>query len=166
MDAFYAYDQFPNHFEHAIIDDCIDNYIFLVDHSQNALSPMQLSHDHFYEDEIIIPDYKELILKGQTTHFFFSKRESMHRQLSFQNQHVSEHGYEDPIAILLESYLSDSLKILDFIISLTLLGEYDFLKEFISLLVYFCYSLLISDKDEIISVIKLHEWLLWKFAFT
>ena len=59
-----AYDQIPNNFEHAVIDDCMDNYMFLADHSHNASSPaMQLSHDHFYEEEIIIHDYKELISK-------------------------------------------------------------------------------------------------------
>ena len=49
----HAYDQFPNHFEHAVIDDCIDSYMFFADHSQNVLShAMQLSYDHFYEEEI------------------------------------------------------------------------------------------------------------------
>ena len=64
INVYHAYDLFPNHFEHVVMDDCMDNYMFIVDHSQNYLSPaMQLSHNHFYEEEIIIPDYKELISK-------------------------------------------------------------------------------------------------------
>jgi hypothetical protein len=90
----------------------------------------------------------------------------MHWQSSFLNQHDCDHGFEDPVAALLESYLSNSLKISDFIISPALVGEYDFLKEFLSLLLYFCYYQLISGRDEIISVMKLLEWLLWKFSFT
>jgi hypothetical protein len=37
QDVHHAYDHFPNHFEHALKDDCIDNYIFLVDHNQMLL---------------------------------------------------------------------------------------------------------------------------------
>jgi len=81
----------------------------------------------------------------------------MHGKLSFLNQHVFDLGFEDTIASLLESYLSDSLKISDFIISLVFVGEYDFLKKFISLL-YFCYCLLINETDEIILVLNLFEW--------
>jgi hypothetical protein len=33
QDTYHAYDQFLNHFEHAVADDCIDNYIFLVHHN-------------------------------------------------------------------------------------------------------------------------------------
>jgi hypothetical protein len=72
----------------------------------------------------------------------------------------------DPIAIYMESYVSDFLKISNCIISPILMGEYGFLKEFMSLLLYFYYYSLISDIDEIISVIKLLEWLLWKSSFT
>jgi hypothetical protein len=46
------------------------------------------------------------------------------------------------------------------------MGEYDSLKEFLSLLLYFFYYLLINGIYGIISILKLLEWLLWKFAFT
>ena len=64
QDVHHAYDQFPNHFEHALKDDCIDNYIFLVDHNQDALNHViQLSYDLFYEEENVILDDQEFLMK-------------------------------------------------------------------------------------------------------
>jgi hypothetical protein len=152
-DVHYAYNQFPKHFEHTVTNDCIDNYMFLVDHFQYVLNHVvQLSYDHYSEEEIVSPDDQELILKGQEGYLFSSKGEGMHEQLSFLNQHISNYGFEDPVASLLESYFLDSLKVSDFIISPTFVGEYGFLKESISLLLCSCYYLLISSRDEIISV--------------
>jgi len=66
MNVHHAYDHFPNHFEHAVKDNCIDNYIFIVDHNQNVLTPtIQLSRDHFSEEETVTLDDKELISKEQ-----------------------------------------------------------------------------------------------------
>ena len=90
----------------------------------------------------------------------------MDEQLFFVDQHASDIGFKDPFAALLESYVSNFLKNSNCIISLILIGEYGFLKEFMSLLLHFCYDSLINDIDEIISIIKLLEWLLWKYAFT
>jgi hypothetical protein len=90
----------------------------------------------------------------------------MHWKSSFLNQHDCNLGFEDPMATLLESYHSDYLKLSYFIISLALVGEYDSLKEFLSLLLYLCYYLLISGINWIMSIMKLLEWLLWKFEFT
>lgn len=99
----HACGSFPNHFEHAVTYDCIDNYMFLANHSRNVLiHAMQSSYDHFYEDKILILDDQELISKEQPTQFFFIKMESLPGQLSFLNQHFSNHGYEDPTSILLE----------------------------------------------------------------
>jgi hypothetical protein len=62
-DVHHAYVRFQNQFEHAVVDDCIDNYMFLVDHTQYVLSPsMQLSYDHVYEEETGIIDDQELLL--------------------------------------------------------------------------------------------------------
>jgi hypothetical protein len=154
-DVHHAYVHFQNQFEHAVVDDCIDNYMFLVDHSQNALSPaMKLSYDHVYEEETAILDDQELLVKAQGGHLFLSKGEFKQWKSSFLNQQFCDYGFEDPVAALLESYLSDSLTFSDFIISPTLIGEHDSLKEFQSLLSYLCYSLLISGRDEIISVLN------------
>ena len=61
----HGYVHFRNQFEHALVDDCIDNYMFLVDHSQNGLSPaMQLSYDHVYEEETFILDDQEMLVKA------------------------------------------------------------------------------------------------------
>jgi len=92
----------------------------------------------------------------------------MHGNLSSLYNHVPDIGFKDPVATLLESYFLDFLKIPDFIISQALVGEYDSLKELLSLLLllYFCYYLLINGIDGIILVMKLLEWLMWKFSFT
>jgi hypothetical protein len=90
----------------------------------------------------------------------------MDEKLFSVDQYVSNLGFKDPVATLMESYVPDYLKISDFFNSLTLPGEYCFLKDFLSLLICFRYFLLISDRDKIISVLKLLEWLLWKFGFT
>ena len=67
---------FSNQFEHAVKDDCIDNYIFLVDHNHNFLAPtIQLSCDHYYEEETVTLDDQELISKEHAAHIFISKRE-------------------------------------------------------------------------------------------
>jgi hypothetical protein len=74
----------------------------------------------------------------------------MHWQSSFLNQHDCDLCIEDSIVALLESYLSNSLKISYFIISRALVGEYDSIKEFLSLLLYLCYYVLIHGIDGII----------------
>jgi hypothetical protein len=145
--TYYVYDQFPNHFKHTFQDGCIDNYIFLVDHNQDALNPaIQLSYNQYSENETVTLGGQELLTQEQEGYLFSSKGECMYEQLSFLNQHDSDHGFEDPVAVLLESYFSDPLKISDFIMSPTFVGEYGFLKESISLWLYFCYYLLISGK--------------------
>ena len=81
------------------------------------------------------------------------------------DQQVSDLGFKDSFAALLESSFSDFLKIL-FFISPSFTSEYGFLKDSLSLLVYFCFYVLVNDRDKIILVLKLLEWLLWKSAFT
>jgi hypothetical protein len=155
-DTYHAYDKFLNHFEHAIIDECIYNYIFLADIEQDILNlVIQLSCDYYSEEETVTLDDEELLSKKQGAHIFSNKGECMHWHSSFLNQHVSDHGFENPVAVFLESYFSDSLKISDFIISLAFAGEYGFLKDFPLMLLYFCHYVLITGKDEIISVLKL-----------
>jgi hypothetical protein len=167
-DACHAYDQFSKHVEHIIIDDCIDDYMFLNDHYQCDLKPfVPLSCDHHAgNEETAIVDDQELISKEKEGYLFASREAFMDEQLFSVDQHASDIGFKDPFAALLESYVSNFLKISNFIISLIPMGEYGFLKELMSLLLYLCYYSLISDIDEIILVIKLLEWLLWKSVFT
>jgi hypothetical protein len=82
------------------------------------------------------------------------------------NLYDGDHGFEDPMAALLESYLSDSLKFSNFIISLTFVSEYDLLKEFLWSLLCFYYYLLISGIKRSLSVMSLLVWLHWKHDFT
>jgi hypothetical protein len=51
------HEQFSNNFEDEIVDDCIDNYMFLVDHNQYDLNPvLSLSYEHHFEEMIVATD--------------------------------------------------------------------------------------------------------------
>jgi hypothetical protein len=126
---------------------------------------VQLSRDHYFKEEVVSPDDQDLLMKEQEGYQFSSKEAFMDEHFFPEDQHVSDLGFKDSFAALLESSFSDFLKISDFI-SPAFTGEYGFLKDSLSLLVYLCFYLLISDRDKIISVLKLLEWLLWKSAFT
>jgi len=156
-----------NHFEKEVVDDFIYNHIIKVDHNQNLLNHViPSSYDHFYEEETIICDDQELLLKYQGGHLFFSKGECIHEKSFFPNQYDCDLSFEDLVVALLESYLSDSFKFSYFIISLALVGENDFLKGFLWLRLCFCYHLLISGRKGILSVMKLLVWFHWKHDFT
>jgi hypothetical protein len=107
-----------------------------------------------------------LLTREQEGYLFASKEAFMDEKLFSVDQHASDLGFKDPVAAYMESYVSGFLKILDCIISPIFMGEYGFMKEFMSLLLYFCYYSLISDIDEKFSVRKLLEWLWWKCVFT
>jgi len=74
----------PNHFEQEVVDDCIDNHIIKVDQNHNLLNPtIPSSYDHFYEEEIVICDDQEFLLKDQGGQLFFRKGECMHEKSFF-----------------------------------------------------------------------------------
>jgi len=102
----------------------------------------------------------------QGGHLFSSKGKNMHDQTFSLNQYDCDSSFKDPVAVFLESYLSDSLKISDFIMSSVFGDEYDLLKKSLWLLLCFYDYMLISSIDEVPSVIKLLECLMWKYAFT
>jgi hypothetical protein len=87
--------------------------------------------------------------QGNKKVIYLQAREAfMDEKLFYVDQHASDLGFKDPVAAYMESYVSDFLKISDCIISPIFMGEYGFLKEFMSLLLYLCYYSLISDIDE------------------
>jgi len=87
-------------------------------------------------------------------------------QLFSKEQHVTYLPFKDPVAAFMDVYFSKDLKISDFLSLPLFLGKYGFLKDLCLLLIHVKDHLLIGDKDEISSVFKLLEWLLWKSAFT
>ena len=87
-------------------------------------------------------------------------------QMFFVDQHVSYLCFKDSVAAFMESYIPKNPKISIFLNLSTISGEYDFLNEFLPLLLHFKHQLLISDKDEIYSVLKFLGWMLWKSTFT
>jgi hypothetical protein len=90
----------------------------------------------------------------------------MFEHMFSMDQHVYDLRFKDPVAAFMESYFSENSKISDFFNSSMFLGEYGFLNGFLSLLLNFRHQLLIGDMHEIISVLKLLGWLLWKSSFT
>jgi hypothetical protein len=159
------HEQFSNNFEDEIVDVCINNYIFLADNDQYALNPFSSSYyEHQSEERVVVMDDQDLITRELEGHQYSNKEVIMDE--TFMDQHASDFSFKDPVAALMESYGSEYVKISDFFYSSSLPGEYCFLKEFLSLLLHFIHHLFISDMDEIFSVLKLLEWLLWKSAFT
>jgi hypothetical protein len=82
------------------------------------------------------------------------------------SQNVFDLGFRDPVVSLMELYILDPLKISDFVYSSVFTSEYSFLKVYLSLLISFSYFLLSNDRDKVISVLRLLQWLLWKFVYT
>jgi hypothetical protein len=122
--------------------------------------------NHFGEKEIVICDDQKFLLKDQGGYLFSSKGEDIHEQSMVLNHYECDLGFEDPVAALLESYLSDSFQFSDFIMSLAFDSECDLLKEFLWSLLCFYYYLLISGIKRILSVMSLLVWLHWKHDFT
>jgi hypothetical protein len=160
-------DQFSNHFNHEVIDDCIGNYMFLADNDQYDLNHvLSSSCDHHFEEKVVATNDQNLITRRLEGYQFSSKDVVMDEQFFSINQDIFYLGLKDPFAALLGSYFSSYRNISDYIYSPSLTGEFCFLKGFLLLLLYFRHYLLISGMDKIISVLKLLEWLIWKSAFT
>ena len=79
---------------------------------------------------------------------------------------MSDLGFKDLVATFIESYFSEKLKVSYFFNLHMLSGEFGFVNGFLSFLSHLEHQLLISVNDEIISVLKLLGWLLWKSTFT
>ena len=82
MYAYQVYYQFSNHVEYIVTDDCIDNYIFLVDRNQcvsNIVSP--LSYDHFCKEKVVVTDDQDLIIRELEGYQFSSGKKFMDEQL-------------------------------------------------------------------------------------
>jgi len=109
---------------------------------------------------------QELLLKEQGGHLFLNEREFMQWKPSLLDQQVFDLSFEDPVAIALEFYFSKNLKFSNFIIPPTFESKYDFQNNFLWLLICLFYYLFTNCRDEIISVMELLSWLLWKFSFT
>jgi hypothetical protein len=157
------YDQFTKHVEPMITNDCIDNYIFRVDHNLCHSNTALSSHSEYYsEEEVIVFDDHKVITKEQKGNQSSNREAVIEMQLFPEDQEVSDFSFKDPVAAFIESYISESLKISNFFSLHMFLGEFGFVNDFLSLLLHFKHQLLISVNDENISVLKLLGWLLWK----
>jgi hypothetical protein len=132
------YDQFANQDEPMITDDCIGNYMFLTDpYSYDFNIVLSSSSEHFSEEKVIMMDDQDLGSREQKGHQSSSREVVMVEQVFSMDQHVSHLYFKDPVEAFIEFYISENLKILDFLISSAFLGEYGFLNELLSVLLHF-----------------------------
>jgi hypothetical protein len=111
--------------------DCIDNYMFLDDHSCDALNHVvPLSYDHSHEEETAIVGDQELVSKEQGGHLFARREAFTEENPGPLKQPEFCHIIHDPLAIYMESYVSNFLKFSNGIISPILTSEYGFMKDF------------------------------------
>jgi hypothetical protein len=103
--AYQSYDQFPEHFEHVALADCIDNCMFLADHSYDVPNPAApLYCDHSYEEETITVDDQELVSKEQGGHLLSNRENFIEEQPGLLKQPGFCRIIHDPVAIYMESY--------------------------------------------------------------
>jgi hypothetical protein len=137
------HENFSNNFEDEIIDDCIDNYMFLADNDQYASNHVSLSfYENHYEERVVVMDNQDLIMRELESHQFSRRKIVMDEQVFSIDQYVSNFCFKDPVTVFMESYVSYHLKISNY--SPTLPGEFCFLDEFLSLLLYFRHLLVLK----------------------
>jgi len=87
-------------------------------------------------------------------------------ELFTKDQQISDISFKAPGASFIESYILENMKTYNLLNLSVFPDDFGFVNDFLSLLLHFKHQILISENDEIISVLKLLGWLLWKFAFT
>lgn len=150
------YDQFTKHVELMITNGCIDKYIFRVDHNlcHSNISP-SLSSKNYFEEEVIVFDDHKVITKEQEGNQSSNREAIIEMQLFREDQEVFDFSFKDLVAAFIEPYISKNLKVSNFFSLHMFPFEFDFVNDFYSLLSHFKNQLLISQNDEIISVLKL-----------
>ena len=107
-----------------------------------------------FDPQIPMLDIKQTVSNFETMKVTFHK---LIRHCFQFHDHINEYT---------ELHFSNSLEHAELIFLSACSGEYGCLDEFLSLLLHFKHQLLISDKDEVSSILKFLEWLLWKAEFT
>jgi hypothetical protein len=122
-----VYKQFEIQVDPMITDDFMNNYIFSVDcYSHDLNIDVSSSSKHFSEEKIIMIDKKDLISREQKDEQSPSLETVMAEQEFFVDQHFSDIGFKDPMAVFMELYFSEGLKVSYFFSSPMFSGEYDF----------------------------------------
>jgi hypothetical protein len=168
-----------------------DFHINLISYPSPTNEQSCLNKNHMYEQQTIPTVYAEMISNQPTGGSEVTKQlfdpqipmsviqtsvpiEDIKQTVSsFETMKVTFHKlirhcfqFHDPVNEYIELHFSNALEHADLIFLSACLGEYGFLDEFLSLLLHFKHQLLISDRDEVSSILKLLEWLLWKATFT
>jgi hypothetical protein len=147
------YDQFTKYVEPMIINDCIDNYIFRADHNLCHSNPtLSSSTEHYSEEKVIVFDDHKVITKEQESNQSSNRGAVIDMHLFPEDGEFSYFSFKDPVSTFIESYLSENLKVSNFLRFHIFPVEFGFVKDFYSLLLHFKNQVLISENDEIISV--------------
>ena len=106
-------DQFSNHFINKVTDDCIGNFMFLVDHNPYDVRPfLSSSYEHHSEEMIVTTDDQDPITKELESPQFSSSKIVMAKQeaaidiqLFPEYQKVSDVSFKDPMVVFIEFYI-------------------------------------------------------------
>jgi hypothetical protein len=105
--------------------------MFLTDHSYHGLNPAApLSYDHFSGEKTATIDDRELVSDEEEGNLFTSREIFAEEHPGLLKQPGFCHNIHDPVAIYMESYISDFLKCSNCISSPILTGEYGVMKDF------------------------------------
>jgi hypothetical protein len=131
MDAYLSDDQFSDHFEHGTIAGCINSCMLLTDHNYFDLNPVSpLADDHFSGGRGVAANDQELFSDEEEGHSFVSREVFAEEHPGLLKKSRFCHISHDPVAIYMESYISDFLKCSYSIGSPILIVEYCVMKDF------------------------------------
>jgi hypothetical protein len=72
-----------------------------------------------------------------------------------EDQQISNISFKDPVVAFIESYILENMKTLNLLNLSVCPDDFGFVNDFLSQLLHFKHQILISEDDEIISVLKL-----------
>ena len=102
--------------------------MFLDDHSPFHLNvALYLSSEHYFDEEIVVFDDHKLISREPESDNSSSRGTVMDEQLFFEDQHVYDLLFKDPVAAFMDLYFSENLKISYFLSLPLFMGKYGFL---------------------------------------
>lgn len=102
-------EKFSNSVEDEIVDDCIDNYMFLIDQNPYDVNPvLSSSCEHYSKEEVVMIDDEDLIIREQEGHQFSSREAVMFEQGFSMDQHVYDLSFKDLVTAFMESYFSEN----------------------------------------------------------
>jgi hypothetical protein len=129
--AYPSDDQFPDHFELGTVADCINSCMLLTDYSHHDLNLVStLAGDYFSGGRAAAADDQELFSDEEEGHSFMSREVSAEEHPGVLKKLGFCYISHDPVAIYMESYISEFLKCSYSISPPILTSEYFVMKDF------------------------------------